>query len=229
MNKRIIVALDYRHCEEALQLVNEIGDSINFYKVGMSLLANGGLELCQELKSQYSKRVFLDLKLFDIANTISEAIKNLAALNLDFLTVHGDPHIVEAAVKGRGLSSTKILAVTVLTSMDRNDLDNSLCTQGSVEEIVLKRAERALSAGADGVIASPNEVDLIRSSHLSKKKLIVTPGIRLSSSSHDDQKRVSTPEQAIQAGADYLVVGRAITSARNPALMIERIISSISS
>ena len=227
MKERLIVALDYQDPAEALKLVEELDESIEFYKVGLAMLARGGLEFSVKLKTVYSKRVFLDLKLFDISNTVKKAVTNLVSFGLDFLTVHGDPHIVEAAIKGRKESKTKILAVTILTSMDRNDLDNSLYRTGKIEDIVRQRADNAFSAGADGVIASPHEVALIRSMKSSHKKLIVTPGIRTSGISNDDQKRFSTPSEAFQLGADYIVVGRSITASEDPKGAAKRILRSI--
>ncbi len=228
MNHRIIVALDFSRPEDGTALVEQLGDAIGFYKVGMSMLADGGMEFCRDLKKKWNKKVFLDLKLFDIGNTVCDAVKSLASLEVNFLTVHGDPHIVEAAVRGRGDSSTKILAVTVLTSMDRNDLDKSLYSPGNLDDIVLQRAKNALAAGADGVIASPWEVAKIRASSAAQEKLIVTPGIRPQGTSTDDQKRAATPAQAIKSGADYLVIGRAITSSSNPIQAVKNIVGSIS-
>ena len=156
---RLIVGLDLPDAESARALVNRLGDAVGFYKLGLGLLAGGGLELARALKGE-GRRVFLDLKLFDIGATVSAAVRGLAGrVGPDFLTVQGDPHVVRAAVAGRdaGGAATKVLAVTVLTSLDRGDLDEALVRDGAVADIVVERARRAFAAGADGVIASPHE------------------------------------------------------------------------
>lgn len=227
MDDRLILALDYTLPEDARILVEKLDSAISFYKVGQIMLANGGLQFCKELKEQYGKRVFLDLKLFDIGNTVEKAVRALAAFQLDFLTVHGDPYVVEAAVRGRGESSTKILAITILTSLDREDLDGALYQNGDLDTLVGKRAEIAFGAGADGVISSPREVELIRGLKYGKSKLIVTPGIRPTNSAKDDQKRTLSPREAILAGSDYLVIGRAITQSPDPKAVIANIVETL--
>jgi orotidine-5'-phosphate decarboxylase len=169
------------------------------------------------LKHDQGKRVFLDMKLFDIGATIEAAVRGLAQYDLDFLTVHGDPQVVSAAATGKGGSGLKILAVTVLTSLDRADLDANLIKPGDIHDITLERAARALQAGADGVIASPQEAAMIRALPEASGKLIVTPGVRPAGSATGDQKRIATPHQAIADGADHIVVGRPIWQARDPA------------
>ena len=213
---RLIVALDVPDALSGLALVDRLGDEVSFYKIGLEMLTGGGLALAMELKEK-GKRVFLDMKLFDIANTVEAAVRGLARFDLDFLTVHGDPHVVRAAVAGRGEAATKILAVTVLTSLDRADLDAAQIRDGEVSEIVAARARAAFLAGADGVIASPHEAALIRALPESAGKLIVTPGVRPAGAALGDQKRVATPAAAIEAGADHIVVGRPIRTARDPA------------
>ena len=156
------------------------------------------------------------MKLFDIGATVENAVRGLAQYDIDFLTVHGDPHVVGAAKEGASKSNIKILAVTILTSLDRNDLHASLIKAGDVQNLVIERAERAFEAGADGVIASPQEANLIRALPSSKGKLIVTPGVRPKGASLDDQKRIMTPAEAIRSGADHIVVGRPIWQAKNP-------------
>jgi len=153
---RLIVALDVPNLLQAGQIIDALGDSVSFYKIGLGMLTGGGLALANELK-QRGKRVFLDMKFFDIGATVEKAVAGIAQYDLDFLTVHGDPHVVRAAVAGRGDSDLKILAVTILTSLDRADLDASLIKQGDIADLVVERARTALSAGADGVIASPQE------------------------------------------------------------------------
>ena len=183
------------------------------------------MALANELKTEQGKRIFLDMKLFDIGATIEAAVRGLAQFDLDFLTVHGDPHVVRAAKEGAGGSGTKILAVTILTSLDRQDLDDSLMIPGSPQDLVIDRAARALEAGADGVIASPQEAAAIRALPEAKDRLIVTPGVRPQGAALGDQKRVATPAEAIQDGADHIVVGRPIWKAEDPrhaALAIQR-------
>jgi orotidine-5'-phosphate decarboxylase len=213
---RLIVALDVPNAIEGLMLAERLGDAVGFYKIGLGMLTGGGLALARELKDDHGKRIFLDMKLFDIGATVTAAVRGLAQLALDFLTVHGDPHVVRAARDGVGGKEMKILAVTILTSLDRADLDASLYKAGNVADLVLERAALALAAGADGVIASPQEAALIRALPEAKGKLIVTPGVRPPGADHGDQKRVMTPAEAIAAGADHIVVGRPIWQAADP-------------
>jgi orotidine-5'-phosphate decarboxylase len=210
MDDRLIVALDVPNVVQGLDLVARIGKTANFYKIGLGMLTGGGLALANELKQEQGKRVFLDLKLFDIGATIEAAVRGLAQYDLDFLTVHGDPQVVTAAATGKGGSALKILAVTILTSLDRADLDAN-------------RAARALEAGADGVIASPQEAALIRALPQARGKLIVTPGVRPAGAASGDQKRIATPHQAIADGADHIVVGRPIWQAADPAAAARRL------
>jgi orotidine-5'-phosphate decarboxylase len=156
-----------------------------------------------------------DLKLFDISATVEAAVRNLDDLAPDFLTVHGDPHVVRAAVAGRA-GPTRILAVTILTSLDRADLDAALIRDGALDELVLERAVRAFAAGADGVIASPREAARLRALPEARGKLIVTPGIRPAGTAANDQKRTATPAEAFAAGADHIVVARPVIAAPDP-------------
>ena len=213
---RLIVALDVGNIVQGLDLVTRLGDAVSFYKIGLGMLTGGGFALANELKGEQGKRVFLDLKLFDIGATIEAAVRGIAQYDLDFLTVHGDPQVVRAAAEGKGASGLKILAVTVLTSLDRADLDANLIRPGDLREITLERAARALEAGADGVIASPQEAALIRALPQAMGKLIVTPGVRPAGAAQGDQKRVATPAQAVADGADHVVVGRPIWQAADP-------------
>ncbi|HDR27895.1 orotidine-5'-phosphate decarboxylase [Rhodovulum sp.] len=213
---RLIVALDVPDAHSGLELANRIGDAAGFYKIGLGMLTGGGLALAQELKDEHGKRIFLDMKLFDIGATIEAAVRGLARFDLDFLTVHGDPHVVRAAREGAGGSDMKILAVTILTSLDRADLDAGLIRPGDMVEIVAERAARAFAAGADGVIASPQEAAMIRALPGAAGRLIVTPGIRPAGADLGDQKRVATPARAIADGADHIVVGRPIWQAADP-------------
>lgn len=220
---RLIVALDMPSVDSNSELIARLGDAVSFYKVGLGLIARSGFELADRLKSA-GHRVFLDMKLFDIGATVQSATAGLCERGFDFLTVHGDPYNVEAAAKGREGTNTRILAVTILTSLDREDLDRALYAEGDLIDLVLERAKRAFSAGADGVIASPQEAKLIRSLPEASGKLIVTPGIRPASTALGDQKRVSTPRQAISDGADHIVVGRPIWQAKDPAAAANEIV-----
>ena len=215
-NDRLIVALDVPNVIQGLELAKELGDAVSFYKIGLGMLTGGGLALANELKQEYGKRVFLDMKFFDIGATVEKAVAGIAQYDLDFLTVHGDPHVVRAAVAGRGQSDLKILAVTILTSLDRGDLDGCLVKDGAIQDLVVERARNALLAGADGVIASPQEAALIRALPEAEGKLIVTPGVRPVGTDLGDQKRIATPAQAIADGADHVVVGRPIWQNPDP-------------
>ena len=213
---RLIVALDVPNAIQGLELAARIGDAVSFYKIGLGMLTGGGLALAQELKDDLGKRIFLDMKLFDIGATVEAAVLGLSRFDLDFLTVHGDPHVVRAAKEGASGSNLKILGVTILTSLDRQDLDDGLMAPGDVPDLVVERATRAFEAGADGVIASPREASLIRALPEAAGRLIVTPGVRPEGESADDQKRIATPAQAIANGADHIVVGRPIWQAEDP-------------
>ncbi|CUH79942.1 orotidine-5'-phosphate decarboxylase [Tropicibacter naphthalenivorans] len=213
---RLIVALDVPNVIQGLDLVQQLGDAVSFYKIGLGMLTGGGLALANELKAEHGKKIFLDMKFFDIGATVEAAVRGIAQFDLDFLTVHGDPHVVRAAKEGAAGSDLKILAVTILTSLDRADLDASLIQAGDIPDLVQTRAARALEAGADGVIASPNEAALIRALPEATGKLIVTPGVRPAGAELGDQKRVATPASAIQNGVDHIVVGRPIHKAADP-------------
>ncbi len=213
---RLIVALDVPNVLQGLELAQQLGDAVSFYKVGLGMLTSGGLALANELKQDHGKRIFLDMKLFDIGATVEAAVRGFTQFDVDFLTVHGDPHVVRAAKEGASGSEMKILAVTILTSLDRADLDAGLIKPGDMGELVLERAAAAFDGGADGVIASPQEASLIRALPQAADKLIVTPGVRPAGAALGDQKRVATPRQAIADGADHIVVGRPIWQAADP-------------
>lgn len=227
MDDRLIVALDVPNVVQGLALADRLGDAVDFYKIGLGMLTGGGFALANELKGERGKRVFLDLKLFDIGATIEAAVRGLAQYDLDFLTVHGDPQVVRAAAEGRRGAGLKILAVTVLTSLDRADLDANLIRPGDIHDITLERAARALAAGADGVIASPQEAAMIRALPEAAGKLIVTPGVRPEGAATGDQKRIATPAQAIGDGADHIVVGRPVWQAADPAAAARAIVASL--
>jgi orotidine-5'-phosphate decarboxylase len=224
---RLIVALDVPNAHAALEMTQQIGDAVNFYKIGLGMLTTGGLALANELIQEHGKRVFLDMKLFDISATVESAVRGLAQFDLDFLTVHGDPHVVNAAKQGAAGSNLKIFGVTILTSLDRADLDNCLLQPGDIKDLVITRAAKAFEAGADGVIASPQEAALIRALPEAEGRLIVTPGVRPAGAALGDQKRVATPHDAINDGADHIVVGRPIWTATNPAQAAKDIIASL--
>lgn len=214
---RLIVALDVPNVLAGLEITRQLGDAVGFYKIGLGMLTGGGLALANELKQEHGKRIFLDMKFFDIPATVEAAVRGIAQYDLDFLTVHGDPNVVRAARQGAAGTGLKILAVTVLTTMDRADLDAALIVPGDMADIVTERAARALDAGADGVIASPHEARRIRDLPQAAGRLIVTPGVRPAGAAANDQKRVATPRDAIRYGADHIVVGRPVWAAANPA------------
>lgn len=226
---RLIVALDVPNALAGQQLAEQIGDAVGFYKIGLGMLTGGGLALANELKHEHGKRIFLDMKLFDISATVEAAVRGLAQFDLDFLTVHGDPHVVRAAKEGAAGSDMKILAVTILTSLDRQDLDDSLIQPGDIPDLVQSRADRAFAAGADGVIASPQEAALIRALPGAENRLIVTPGVRPAGADLGDQKRIATPATAIADGADHIVVGRPVWKAADPRAAAQAILSELQS
>jgi len=226
---RLIVAMDVPNVLDGLELAKTLGESVSFYKIGLGMLTGGGLALANELKQEHGKRIFLDMKFFDIGATVAAAVRGVAQFDLDFLTVHGDPHVVRAARDGAGGSDMKILAVTILTSLDRDDLDASCIKAGSVADLVQERAAIALSAGADGVISSPQEAALIRALPEAEGKLIVTPGVRPTGAGLGDQKRVMTPALAIANGADHVVVGRPVWQAKDPKAAAQSILAELAS
>lgn len=224
---RLIVALDVPNAIAGLALAEKLGDSVGFYKIGLGMLTGGGLALANELIQEHGKRIFLDMKLFDIGATVEAAVRGLAQFDLDFLTVHGDPHVVRAAKEGAAGTNLKILGVTILTSLDRADLDASLIQPGDLADLVWNRAGRAFDAGADGVIASPLEAAAIRALPEASGKLIVTPGVRPENAALGDQKRVATPAQALRDGADHIVVGRPIWQAADPRATTQAILDTM--
>jgi len=226
---RLIVALDVPNVVQGLELTDRLGDSVSFYKIGLGMLTGGGLALANELKEERGKRIFLDMKLFDIGATVEAAVRGFTQFNLDFLTVHGDPHVVRAAREGAEGSGLKILAVTILTSLDRDDLDAAQIKDGAIPDLVTERAGRAFEAGAHGVIASPQEARAIRALSEAEGRLIVTPGVRPVGAGLGDQKRVATPAEAIANGADHVVVGRPVHKAPDPAAAARAILDEIAS
>ncbi len=219
--ERLIVALDVESVGEARALVAALGETVSFLKVGMELAyAPGGFDFARELKAS-GKRVFLDLKLHDIGVTVARATRQIARLGVDFLTVHAFPQTMAAAHEGATDSALKLLAVTVMTSYDDADLKEAGYACG-VTELVARRARQAKAAGVDGLILSPMELAAIRPI-VGAEMLLVTPGVRPAGADPGDQKRVMTPGEAIAASADYIVVGRPITRAADPAAAAEQI------
>ena len=211
---RVIVALDVPTRAEAEALVEALGDSISFYKIGLQLMATDGMAMARDLKGR-GRQVFADWKLHDIGATVEKAAAAIAATGAaDFLTVHAEPQVLKAAVKGVSGSEVKVLGVTVLTSLSGQDLGEIGYGLG-VEQLVERRIRQALEAGAHGVIASPHEAALARKIG-GEDFLVVTPGVRPAGSAMNDQARAATPADAIGAGASHLVVGRPITAASDP-------------
>ena len=226
--QKLIVALDFATIAEAQKMVETLGDEVNFYKVGLGLQLAGGDAFAKLLKKE-NKRVFLDYKYYDISETVKNAVARAAEIGIDFLTVHGVTSIMKSAVAGRGSSSLKILCVTVLTSMDAEDLtEMGFKSDISVEELVVRRALKALETGVDGVIASALEATEIKK-QTADKLMVVAPGIRRPDSDWHDQKRVATPDGALRAGADYLVIGRDITGNPTPRRAAQEIIELMAS
>jgi len=221
---RLIFALDVADTKTARQLVEQLGDSVSFYKLGLELCMSGGyFELLDWMVGQ-GKKIFVDLKFFDVPATVAAAVSNLRNRGITYATVHGNQGIMEAAGAAKG--DVKILAVTALTSLDRGDLDD-LGFKCDVRELVLSRARRALEAGCDGVIASGLEVAAMRAA-IDNRLLVITPGIRpVDNRPEDDQKRVVTVEDAFRDGADHIVVGRPIRNASDPRAAAQAIQKSI--
>jgi orotidine-5'-phosphate decarboxylase len=221
---RLIVALDVPSVEMALRLVTRLGHAVSFYKIGYQLGYAGGLAFAHQLIDD-GKQVFLDFKLHDIGNTVEKGVASVAKMGATFLTVHGYPQTMQAAVAGRDGSALKILAVTVLTSYD----DGDLATAGyrmKVGELAAARAQQARQAGIDGLVCSPEEAANLRKV-AGDEMVLGTPGIRPAGAASGDQKRIMTPAKAIAAGADYLVVGRPITEASDPKAAAAAIVTEI--
>jgi orotidine-5'-phosphate decarboxylase len=219
---RLIVPLDLPTTAEAQAVVEALGDAVSFYKVGLELFATDGMGLARALKAQ-GKQVFLDWKLHDIGTTVQRAAAVLADTGCDLLTVHGEPQVMAAAVRGRGHSDLKILAVTVLTSLSDADLVEMGYAE-TAKALVERRIHQALDAGCDGVVASPHEAALARAIG-GKDFLVVTPGVRPDWAAKNDQARAATPADAIKAGASHIVCGRPITGANDPQAAARRIIA----
>ncbi|MGA2042448.1 MAG: orotidine-5'-phosphate decarboxylase [Roseiarcus sp.] len=222
--ERLIVALDMPDVAQAERLVERLGDGAVFYKIGMELAYGGGLDLVRRLADS-GRRVFLDLKLHDIPNTVERAVAQVARLGATFLTIHAYPQTMRAAVAGRRDSELQLLAVSVLTSYDDGDLMEAGYARG-VGETVASRAAQGLAAGVEGLVASPLEATRLRA-EFGDRLILVTPGVRPADAAAGDQKRAATPARAIANGADYLVVGRPVTQAPDPRAAIEAIVAEI--
>lgn len=216
----IIIALDVDSAAEARRIVDSIGGATNFYKVGMELYAAAGMEFVRELKSR-GCQVFLDMKFYDIGETVKRAVAQVAKAGVDLLTVHGSKEVMRAAVEGRGSGGLRLLGVTVLTSFDETDLAD-LGYPCAVSDLVELRVKNAREAGMDGVVCSPLELKRVGSGLLT-----VVPGVRSVGGAAQDQKRVATPGDAIRDGASYLVIGRQVTRAADPRAEIEAILNEI--
>ncbi|MBR0871650.1 orotidine-5'-phosphate decarboxylase [Bradyrhizobium tropiciagri] len=222
---RLIVALDLPSVAAAEAMIETLGDSVSFYKIGYQLGYAGGLPLAKQLASR-GKKIFLDLKMHDIGNTVARGVESVAALGATFLTVHAYPQTMKAAVEARAGTSLKILAVTVLTSYDDSDL-HAAGYRLNVSDLVEARARQAQALGIDGIVSSPEEAAALRRI-VGDQIHLVTPGIRPAGSATGDQKRIMTPARAIAAGADYLVVGRPVVEAADPKAAAEAIHAEIS-
>ena len=221
----MIIALDVSSAAEALQLIEKIGPAADFYKVGMEMYAAAGMDFVSQLAS-FGKKVFLDLKLYDIGETVKRATRQICKTGVvTFLTVHGSRTVMEAAVEGRGEGSTQLLAVTVLTSFDQEDLAD-LGYPAPIEDLVELRVKKAVESGMDGVVCSPLEVARVRKMGGPKLQL-VTPGVRSAGVSAGDQKRIATPSEAIRNGANYLVIGRQVTRAADPQKACRQLLAEI--
>lgn len=221
---RLIVALDISSVREAETMVERLGDCVTFYKIGYQLAFAGGLPLIRAL-SRAGKHVFADLKMHDIGNTVARGVASVAEMNARFVTVHAYPQTMKAAVAARAGSAMQILAVTVLTSYDDADLAEAGYAE-TVAGLVSRRARQAKEIGVDGLVCSAEEASLLRG-QIGPKMLLVTPGIRPAGVAAGDQKRIMTPARAIAAGADYLVVGRPVIEAEDPAAAAEAVVAEI--
>jgi orotidine-5'-phosphate decarboxylase len=217
----IIIALDVESAADARALIERIGPRVSFYKVGLELYAAAGMDFVRELIDD-GKQVFLDLKFYDIPETVSRAVARVAETGVRFLTVHAVPSVMRAAVAGKQGSALQLLGVTVLTSFGPEDMDE-LGYDGTIGELVERRARKAVELGVDGVVASPLEAAAVRRI-IGPDALLVTPGVRSAGADKGDQKRVATPAQAMHDGANYLVIGRQVTRAADPAAEVDRIL-----
>jgi orotidine-5'-phosphate decarboxylase len=224
MNNPLIIALDVETAEQARELVARLGDDASFYKVGMELYASAGMDFVRELIGQ-GKQVFLDLKMYDIGETVKRAVAQVARLGVALTTVHGSGPVMRAAVEGRGAAALKLLGVTVLTSFDKEDLAD-LGYPCEVSDLVKLRVRKAMEARIDGLVCSPLEVAAVREI-TGPAAVLVTPGVRSAGAGKGDQKRVATPAEAMRDGASYLVIGRQVTRAADPRAEVRKILAEI--
>ena len=220
----IIVALDVDSAAEARALVARLGERVDFYKVGMELYAAAGMDFVRELRD-LGKAVFLDQKYYDIGETVKRAVRVAARGDVQMLTVHGSSQVMRAAVEGRGERGTKLLAVTVLTSFDQQDLAD-MGYECALADLVALRVRKAMEAGMDGLVCSPLDAAAVRAL-AGERAILVTPGVRSGGAAKGDQKRVATPAEAVRAGANYVVMGRQITRAADPAGEAARVLEEI--
>ena len=229
MEDRLIVALDLPSVDAARAIVGRLDGTVTFYKVGLWLIFAPGFEAFLDDLLKSGCNVFLDAKMFDIGETVRRGIERVADRGVSFVTVHGDGDIIRAAVEGRGNSKLRLLVVPALTSLNERGL-RELGHGGTVADLIAERAKFALDRGVDGIIASPQDnPNAIRERLNTDRLLVVTPGVRLAGAALDDHKRSGTPAQAVADGADYLVVGRPIVQADDPAAMARRIIADMKS
>ena len=224
MNNPLIIALDVETAEQARELVARLGDDASFYKVGMELYASAGMDFVRELIGQ-GKQVFLDLKMYDIGETVKRAVAQVARLGVALTTVHGSGPVMRAAVEGRGGAGLKLLGVTVLTSFDKEDLAD-LGYPCEVSDLVKLRVRKAMEARIDGLVCSPLEVAAVRQI-TGPAAVLVTPGVRSAGAGKGDQKRVATPAEAMRDGSSYLVIGRQVTRAADPRAEVRKILAEI--
>ncbi len=220
----IIVALDLESASEARGVVAKLGLSGGFYKVGMELYAAAGMDYVRELIAE-GKQVFLDMKFYDIGETVKRAVARVAETPVRFLTVHGSGAVMQAALEGRGQAPLQLLAVTVLTSFDKEDIAD-MGYPCEVADLVSLRVRKAMACGLDGVVASPQDAAAVRAI-AGPQAILVTPGVRSAGAARGDQKRVATPAEAMEAGANYLVMGRQIIRAQDPAGEMRRVLDEI--
>ena len=220
----IIVALDFEDAQQARTLVSRLGQAVDFYKVGMELYAAAGMPFVRELIGE-GKQVFLDLKLYDIGETVKRTVAQVARTEVRFLTIHAINPVMRAAVEGRGRASLQLMAVTVLTSFDQQDV-TEMGYPYSISELVALRAKKAMEIGMDGIVCSPLDAAAVRRI-AGPAAIVVTPGVRSHSANKGDQKRVATPAEAIAAGANYIVIGREVTRASDPAEQVARILEEL--
>ena len=220
-NNPVIVALDVESATEARNLVALLGDLSSFYKIGLELYTSAGMDFVRELKAE-GHRVFLDLKLYDIGETVKRAVAQVAQTGVDFLTVHGSPTVMSAAVAGKDASGLRLLAVTVLTNLEDNDL-RQMGYALNVSQLVALGVQNGRTAGVDGFICSALEVAKVRGL-AGPNSILVTPGVRSAGAASGDQKRITTPAEAIASGADYLVIGRQVTRAQDPRAEMQNVL-----